>query len=192
MIGFSNLDSLICLCGARNRFGALGFTSGDGGNAAYTVDDLARAVGNAKISGDKSTQIKLLIADSRRVVPGAAFFAVVGFNADGNKYVEEAAHRGASVIVSEKPAPKYFPAVWVQVQNMPDAMGAAAKSFYANPDEAMKIYAVTGTNGKTSVTWMVQKILNDSGNKCGLVGTIHYDLGGRCLPAGHDTPDRHR
>lgn len=46
---------------------------------------------------------------------------------------------------------------------MPEAMGAAAKSFYANPDEAMQIYAVTGTNGKTSVSWMVQKILNDSG-----------------------------
>lgn len=73
MIGFSNLDSLICLCGARNRFGALGFTGGEAGNAAYTAADLAKAVGAVKISGDKSAQIKMLIADSRRVSPGAAF-----------------------------------------------------------------------------------------------------------------------
>lgn len=189
MIGFSNLDSLICLCGARNRFGALGFTGGEAGNAAYTAADLAKAVGAVKISGEKSAQIKMLIADSRRVSPGAAFFAVAGLNTDGNKYVEEAAHRGANVVVSEKPAPKYFPSTWIQVSNMPEAMGAAAKSFYANPDEAMQIYAVTGTNGKTSVSWMVQKILNDSGKKCGLIGTIHYDLGGRCLPASRTTPE---
>ena len=68
MIGFSNLDSLICLCGARNRFGALGFTGGEAGNAAYTAADLAKAVGAVKISGDKSAQIKMLIADSRRGV----------------------------------------------------------------------------------------------------------------------------
>ena len=76
MIGFSNLDSLICLCGARNRFGPLAFTGDEGGRPAYTADDLAKAVNAIKISGDKTVEIKSLIADSRRVAPASAFFAV--------------------------------------------------------------------------------------------------------------------
>lgn len=189
MIGFSNLDSLICLCGARNRFGALAFTGDEGGRPAYTADDLAKAVNAIKISGDKSAEIKSLIADSRRVAPASAFFAVSGFTTDGNIYVEEAAHRGAVAVVSEKPCPKYFPAVWIQVADIHEALPAAAKSFYSNPDESLKTFGVTGTNGKTSVTWMLQSILNASSEKCGIIGTIHYDLGGRCLPASRTTPD---
>ena len=173
MIGFSNLDSLICLCGARNRFGALAFTGDEGGRPAYTADDLAKAVNAIKISGDKSAEIKSLIADSRRVAPASAFFAVSGFTTDGNIYGEEAAHRGAVAVVSEKPCPKYFPAVWIQVADIHEALPAAAKSFYSNPDESLKTFGVTGTNGKTSVTWMLQSILNASSEKCGIIGTIH-------------------
>ena len=189
MIGFSNLDSLISLCGARNRFGSFSFARQEGGSAPYTADDLAKAVNAVKLTGDKSVEIKMLIADSRRVSPGAAFFAVGGCNTDGNIFVEEAAHRGAVAIISEKPAPKIFPATWIQVANIGDIMGAAAKSFYSNPDEALKVYGITGTNGKTSVSWMVQHMLNESGDKTGLIGTIHYDLGGRCLPASRTTPE---
>ena len=189
MIGFSNLDSLICLCGARNRFGALAFAGDEGGRPAYTAEDLARAVKAVKITGDKNAEIKSLIADSRRVAPSSAFFAVNGFTTDGNAFVEEAAHRGAVAVISERPCPKYFPAAWIQVERMPEALSAAAKSFYANPDESLKTFGVTGTNGKTSVTWMLQAILNASGQKCGVIGTIHYDLGGRCLPASRTTPD---
>jgi len=173
MIGFSNLDSLICLCGARNRFGALAFAGDEGGRPAYTAEDLARAVKAVKITGDKNAEIKSLIADSRRVAPSSAFFAVNGFTTDGNAFVEEAAHRGAVAVISERPCPKYFPAAWIQVERMPEALSAAAKSFYANPDESLKTFGVTGTNGKTSVTWMLQAILNASGQKCGVIGTIH-------------------
>ncbi len=188
MIGFSNLDNLINLCGARMRFGESAFARSEGGAAPYCAKDLARAVKAAKISGDASAEIKSLMDDSRRVTPGAAFFAVKGANTDGNRYVEEAAHRGAKVVVSEQPAPKIFPATWIQCENMAEALARAAKNFYNSPDEAMKIFAATGTNGKTSVTWMLQKILSDNSLKCGLIGTIHYDLGGRCLPAGRTTP----
>ena len=169
MIGFSNLDSLICLCGARNRFGALAFAGDEGGRPAYTAEDLARAVKAVKITGDKNAEIKSLIADSRRVAPSSAFFAVNGFTTDGNAFVEEAAHRGAVAVISERPCPKYFPAAWIQVERMPEALSAAAKSFYANPDESLKTFGVTGTNGKTSVTWMLQAILNASGQKCGVI-----------------------
>ncbi len=170
------------------RFGEAAFASSGGGAAPYCADDLARAIKAKKISGDKTVAIKMLIDDSRRVCPNSAFFAIKGLNTDGNKYVEEAAHRGASVIISEEPAPKIFPATWIQTDDMGKALADAAKSFYNAPDEAMKIFAATGTNGKTSATWILQKILSDNALKCGLIGTIHYDLGGRCLPAGRTTP----
>ncbi len=186
---FNNLHSLICLCGAKHRFASLSFAQSDLGTSPYTVEDLAKAVDAIKLTGNKSAEIKMLIADSRRVAPATAFFAVSGFNTDGNKYVEEAAHRGACTIVSERPAPKLFPAAWIQVENISTAMAKAGKSFYGNSEESMKTIGITGTNGKTSVSWIVQKILNDLKNKCGLVGTIHYDLGGRCLPASRTTPE---
>ena len=191
MIGFSNFDSLISLCGAGGRFGARCFASQQyGGSVPYTAEDLSKAAKALKFSGNKSAQIKMLIADSRRVVPGSAFFAVSGLNTDGNKYVDEAVHRGAVAVVSQLPCPdKYFPAAWIQVEDIHEAMCACANSFYGNPSAAMNAFAVTGTNGKTSVSWMLQKILNDTGHKCGLIGTIHYDLGGRCLPASRTTPE---
>ncbi|MBE6413134.1 MAG: UDP-N-acetylmuramoyl-L-alanyl-D-glutamate--2,6-diaminopimelate ligase [Verrucomicrobiaceae bacterium] len=189
MKAFNNLHSLICLCGAKHRFASLSFAQSDLGSASYTVEDLAKAVGAIKLTGDKTAEIKMLIADSRRVAPATAFFAVSGINTDGNKFVEEAAHRGACTIVSENPAPKLFPAAWIQVKNMAEAMAKAGKSFYGNSTESLKTIGITGTNGKTSVSWMVQKMLTDTKTKCGLIGTIHYDLGGRCLPASRTTPE---
>lgn len=184
MIGFKNLANLICMTPR-----GLSFTQSEGGSNAFTVDMLARAIGCKKVVGDKNLEIKNLINDSRRACQKSAFFAVGGANTDGNLYVEEATHRGAVAIVSERPAPeKYYPAAWLQVESVARAMAAASKAFYENPDENLKVFAVTGTNGKTSVTWMIQHIQNSIDTKCGLIGTIQYDLGGRCLPASRTTP----
>ncbi len=186
MITFNNLHSLICLCGAKNR---LSFAQSDMGASSYTVADLAKNINAIKVTGDKRAEIKMLIADSRRVAPATAFFAVSGHNTDGNNFVEDAAIRGACVIVSERPAPKVFPAAWIQVENISIAMAKAGKSFYGNTESTLRTIGITGTNGKTSVSWLVQKMLNDLKEKCGLIGTIHYDLGGRCLPASRTTPE---
>ncbi len=185
MIGFKNLASLICM----TPRGGLSFAQTDGGETAFTIDMLSKAIKAKKLTGEKNTEIKTLTNDSRRVIKGAAFFAVSGANTDGNLYIEEAAHRGAVVIISERPAPsKYFPCAWLEVEKIEDAMAMASKAFYENPDEHLNVFAVTGTNGKTSVTWLIQHILNDMQEKCGLIGTIQYDLGGRCLPAARTTP----
>ena len=110
--------------------GGLSFAQTDGGESAFTVDMLAKAVKCKKLSGEKNTEIKNLTNDSRRVVKGAAFFAVSGANTDGNLYIEEAAHRGAVAIISERPAPgKYFPCAWIEVENISMAMAMASKAF---------------------------------------------------------------
>lgn len=184
MIGFGNLANLMCLAPRNMYFAAI-----EGGANIFTVADLVKAARAASVSGNASAEIKTLASDSRRVGPAAAFFAVGGCNTDGNLYVEEAAHRGAAAVVSERPAPsKYFPCAWVQVESVAEAMANVSKAFYGAPDEKLSIFAVTGTNGKTSVTWMIQHMLNSMQEKCGLIGTIQYDLGSRCLPASRTTP----
>ena len=190
MISLEQFASLVCLGGMGNPFGRMAFSNSEGGSPKRTVDFIAQAMQCKKVTGDTSAEIKMLMNDSRRVSAGAVFFAVNGSNTDGNIYVEEAVHRGAVAIVSERPSPeKYFPAAWLEVDDIALAMSRAAKKYYDKPDEAMRVYAVTGTNGKTSVTWLIQHMLAHLSEKCGLIGTIHYDLGERCLPAGRTTPE---
>ncbi len=190
MIRLGNFAGLACLGGGGSAFGRMSFAQAGGGDSPRKLDFILDAMKPKKVTGNSNVEIKMLMNDSRRVAPGAVFFAVGGAVTDGNIYVEEAAHRGAVAIVSERPAPeRYFPAVWVEVEDIAAAMAAASKKYYDNPDEAMDVYAITGTNGKTSVTWIIQHMLTALEEKCGLIGTIHYDLGGRCLPAGRTTPE---
>lgn len=181
---FNNLTDIICLKGK-----ALHFADSKGAYRVFNTTSLAKVLKAKKVSNDKSMPVRSLLADSRRLTQGAVFFAVKGFNCDGNSYIEEAIHRGAVAIVSENPAPKICPTTWIQVENIAIAKAMAAKVFYENPDETLDTYAITGTNGKTSVSWIIKHILNSLDNKCGLVGTILYDLGNRCLPSGRTTPD---
>ncbi len=185
-----NFAGLACLGGLGNSFGRMSFSQGGGGNTVRTLDFIIDAMKPKKITGSTNIEIKMLMNDSRRVSQGAVFFASKGGLTDGNIYVEEAAHRGAVAIVSESPSPeRYFPAVWIEVENIAESMASAAKKYYDNPDEALNVYAITGTNGKTSVSWIIQHLLSELDEKTGLIGTIHYDLGGRCLPASRTTPD---
>ncbi len=181
---FSNLSNIICLKGKSMSFSDSKFMYN-----SFNTTLLAKAIKAKKVTNDKPMPIKSLLADSRRLTDGAVFFAVKGFNCDGNSYIEDAIHRGAVAIVSENPAPKICPTMWIQVENIAEAKALAAKAFYESPDEALDIYAITGTNGKTSVSWIIQHILNSLDNKCGLIGTIQYDLGNRCLPSARTTPD---
>jgi len=184
MIAFSNLSNIISLSGKR-----MSFADGKGGSSPFSISDLVKTLKNAKVSFEKNLPVKALLSDSRRVCDGAVFFAVKGLVCDGNLFVEEAIHRGAIAIVSENPAPKICPITWIEVESIAQAKADAAKIFYEKSDESLNITAVTGTNGKTSVTWMIKHMSSYLEEKCALMGTIQYDLGGRCLPSGRTTPD---
>ena len=142
--------------------------------------------GARKCGGDSA--VTCLITDSRRVVPGALFFAIGGLRTDGNFYVEEAVDRGAVAIISEQDLGSHFPIDFIQVKDVRETLALVSRRFYDNPDEKLRIAGITGTNGKTTVSMLTQHLLGGS-DSVGLLGTIRYDLGKRTLPSFKTTPE---
>ncbi len=153
-----------------------------------SVDDLVSELPCLARKGDGNGMVTCLITDSRRVVPGALFFAIGGLRTDGNFYIEEAVDRGAVAIVTEQDLGAHFPIDVIQVEDVRASLAMVAREFYERPDEKLRIAGVTGTNGKTTVTMLVQHLMGGR-DKVGLVGTIRYDIGKRTLPSFRTTPE---
>jgi len=142
-------------------------------------------------SGLASAQIGGLAYDSRRVGQGYLFFAFPGAKADGRAFAQVAVDRGAIAVVSEGPQPEGFPSAipWIEVEHGRRALATAGRNFYRCPDERLGITAVTGTNGKTTVVYLIDSILRAAGHVTAMIGTIEYHLAGKVLPAVNTTPE---
>src|SRR6266849_1966030 len=129
--------------------------------------------------------------DSRKISPGALFVAIRGEKTDGNKFVADAAGRGAVAVASEQPRPDAFPAqvVWVEVPDARKALAIIAANYSGRPAEVLKLVGVTGTNGKTTTAYVVDSILRAAGCEVGLLGTVSYRLVRETLPAERTTPE---
>lgn len=136
-------------------------------------------------------EIRQVACDSRKVKPRALFFALHGAKADGNTFIHDAVSRGAAAIASEAPAPSYIPSsvAWIQVREARKALAIAAANFFEHPANALQLVAVTGTNGKTTTTSLVDAIVKASGAKTGLFGTIAYHTPLGEYPAPNTTPE---
>jgi UDP-N-acetylmuramoyl-L-alanyl-D-glutamate--2,6-diaminopimelate ligase len=134
-------------------------------------------------------EIQSLAYDSRRVEPGALFFAIEGEKADGHRFIPQALGRGAAAIVSERPAPGELASKWVRVPAARRALSEAARAFFGHPESRLRLIGITGTNGKTTTAYLLESILGASGVTTGLFGTIEYRVAGRILPAGNTTPE---
>lgn len=137
------------------------------------------------------TEIREVTCDSRKVQPGALFFALHGAKADGNAFIRDAVSRGAAGIVSEDPAPQEIPSsvAWIQAREARKALAVAAANFFGHPAKALQLVAVTGTNGKTTTTSLIDAIVKASGAKTGLFGTIAYHTPLGEYPAPNTTPE---
>ncbi len=134
--------------------------------------------------------IAAVTCDSREVVPGALFFALAGAKADGAQFAKAAAERGAAAVASEKPIEGLPESVaQVQVRSGRQAMAVAAANFFGRPGSEMTLLGVTGTNGKTTVTYLVEAMLEAAGEVPGVVGTVSYRYAGKTLPAPNTTPE---
>jgi UDP-N-acetylmuramoyl-L-alanyl-D-glutamate--2,6-diaminopimelate ligase len=128
--------------------------------------------------------------DSRRVKPGDAFVAMRGETSDGNQYIDRAVTSGAVAIVTDSPTEKPREGVaWAQVPHGRRALARLSANFYRRPAERLAITGITGTNGKSTTTFLVEAILAASGRKSALIGTIEYHVAGKILQAPHTTPE---
>jgi UDP-N-acetylmuramoyl-L-alanyl-D-glutamate--2,6-diaminopimelate ligase len=138
-----------------------------------------------------NVEIRQVACDSRKVLPGALFFALHGAKADGNAFIQDAIKRGAVAIASEESSSGTIPAgvAWINVRDARKALAITAANFLGSPANALQLVAVTGTNGKTTTTSVVDAIVKASGAKTGLFGTIAYHTPLGDYPAPNTTPE---
>jgi UDP-N-acetylmuramoyl-L-alanyl-D-glutamate--2,6-diaminopimelate ligase len=128
--------------------------------------------------------------DSRRVKPGCVFVAMRGGSSDGNHFIDQAIQAGAIAVVTDSAAEKPRAGVaWAVVPNGRRALARVSANFYKKPAERIAVTGITGTNGKSTTTFLVESILAAAGRKSALIGTIEYHVAGRVLPAPHTTPE---
>jgi UDP-N-acetylmuramoyl-L-alanyl-D-glutamate--2,6-diaminopimelate ligase len=139
----------------------------------------------------RDLRIRQIACDSRKVQPGALFVAIHGVATDGNIYAKDAASRGAVVVLSEDPAPADWSrnVAWTQVREARKALALTAANFFGKPANALKLVGVTGTNGKTTTTSLIDSIVRASGAQSGLFGTIAYHTPRGQHPAPNTTPE---
>lgn len=154
------------------------------------LKDILQNVQATQVLGDTKVEISSLCIDSRKVVAGAAFFAIKGTLVDGHEYIAKAIALGASAIVCETlPDQKNGDVVYIQVKNSSIAVGEMAAAFYQYPSQEMQVVGVTGTNGKTTVTTLLFQLFTKLGFKCGLISTVQNFIGDVAEQATHTTPD---
>ena len=127
-----------------------------------------------------------LECDSRRVEKDFVFIAVRGAKLDGSKFVDDAVRRGASVVISDTPIQSSLPCI--SVKDSREAVARLAAVYYGHPSKKLRIAGVTGTNGKTTTSYLIEHILQRNGEKTGLIGTILYRYPGVEVPAAETTP----
>jgi UDP-N-acetylmuramoyl-L-alanyl-D-glutamate--2,6-diaminopimelate ligase len=160
-------------------------------NHISTLSALFEGVEASVPSTAAGLEIRQVTCDSRKVQPCALFFALHGAKADGNAFLRDAVSRGAVAIASEDAPPAAMPpsVAWIRVRDARKALAITAVNFFGQPAKALQLVAVTGTNGKTTTTSLIDAIIKASGAKTGLFGTIAYHTPLKDYPAPNTTPE---
>ncbi len=153
------------------------------------LKELVEQLPDASIEGPLDREVAGLAYDSRRVTPGMVFIAMPGQRADGHEFIGAAIERGATAVICERNGGLRQKATKIRVPDAREALARAAISFYRNPGAKLKLIGVTGTNGKTTVAFMIKEILEAAGLHTGLIGTVRYEIGDRVIPAQRTTPE---
>jgi len=151
---------------------------------------LLEGIEGVRLSGDPGTSIRGLAYDSRAVEPGFLFAALRGQKRDGNDYVDQAIDKGAAAVLSDRgPGRLEKKVAWAQAENERRGLAMAARNYYGRPDRQMRMIGVTGTNGKTTVCFLLEAILKEAGLKPCLLGTVLYRYNRDETKAGRTTPE---
>ncbi len=146
--------------------------------------DLGELTGDATLAG---TEISDLAYSSRDAGPGSLFFCVRGFTADGHDFAPDAVNKGAAALVCEHPMDLGVPEF--VVEDARAAMPQLARRFFRDPSAELDVIGITGTNGKTTISYLIREILQSTGTRCGLIGTVSWIVAGQEAPAERTTPE---
>ncbi|MBM4153516.1 MAG: UDP-N-acetylmuramoyl-L-alanyl-D-glutamate--2,6-diaminopimelate ligase [Lentisphaerae bacterium] len=153
------------------------------------IESILQVIQPMTVKGPRQADIRGIACDSRQVRPGHLFVALRGTREDGAKYVEDAIRRGAVAIVSEHNDWARRDITHIRVEDARRAVAEIACAFHDHPSAQLETIGVTGTNGKTTTTFMIRDILRAAGRNPGLIGTVMYEMGARCIPANRTTPE---
>lgn len=141
-----------------------------------------------EVNADPDLEIADIFYDSRSVTPGSAFVAVRGLETDGHKYIPQAVSKGAGVVICEEVPETEIP--YVRVSDTRSALTIASRNFFGDPSSKLCVIGVTGTNGKTTSTYLLKHLLEETlGAKVGLIGTNGNMIGAESIPSEHTTPE---
>ena len=154
------------------------------------TDKLMEGVLYEVLSGTADKEIKSVVYDSRKVEKDSAFVCLTGFNVDGHEYIDSAIEKGAALIIVEKDVDVKDKDVTVlKVINTRTALGKIASNYFDRPAEKLIVVGVTGTKGKTTTTHMCKSIMEASGVKVGMIGTIGAYIGSEFIETKNTTPE---
>jgi UDP-N-acetylmuramoyl-L-alanyl-D-glutamate--2,6-diaminopimelate ligase len=162
-----------------------------------TLRELLRSVGSqppfsslsAAADSCPDVAVASIVYDSRQATPGSLFVGLRGLRADGAEFAREAVRRGALAVVAEAAPPPGFEVPWLQVADARLALAALANVFHGRPSEQLTLVGITGTNGKTTTSFVLASIFEAAGVKCGRIGTVGYRIGQREYEAARTTPE---
>jgi UDP-N-acetylmuramyl-tripeptide synthetase len=144
---------------------------------------------NAKLSGATEQNITDVTHDSRQAGAGSLFVAIKGLTLDGHQFIEDVMRRGTVGVISEFEPPEDFQGAWLQVKNARIGLAQAAAVINGNPSHQLKLVGITGTNGKTTTTYLVYALAEANGAKGAMLTTVEYRIGKKSEPAVRTTPE---
>jgi UDP-N-acetylmuramoyl-L-alanyl-D-glutamate--2,6-diaminopimelate ligase len=152
------------------------------------LDALLKNVATISVDGSLDREITAIAYDSRKVKPGSLFVAMKGEKVDGAVFIDNAVAAGAEAVIAEAGQPKGR-ATAIVVPNAREALADVAANFFQHPARQLKVAGVTGTNGKTTTAFLLKHVCESVLLRCGLLGTVRYEVGERILPASRTTPE---
>lgn len=157
---------------------------------AKNLKQLTALLADYEVCGQLDQTIAAVAHDSRKVVPGTLFFCLSGAHVDGHNYIAEAVKRGAVAVVVERDVPDSAGSIAIiKVADTRAAMQTMVPCFFEYPGQQLRMLGVTGTNGKTTTTYLLRDILRKAGHKTGLIGTIQTLIEDKAIPIKNTTPD---
>ncbi|MFN6963291.1 MAG: UDP-N-acetylmuramoyl-L-alanyl-D-glutamate--2,6-diaminopimelate ligase [Pyrinomonadaceae bacterium] len=152
------------------------------------IDSIAERLGS-QAYGDGSTEVVDVTHDSRQAGDGTLFAAIKGLTVDGHRFIDDVMRRGAAGVISESEPPVGFTGAWIKVADAREALARAAAFVNADPSHELDLVGVTGTNGKTTTTYLCCALAEAAGVKPAMLTTVEYRIGERSEPAVRTTPE---